>query len=92
MISGSLDNITQMEQLTDFDALQKVQLVGLMPYISILAYGEDPSPYVDITLNQWDGYNLKQTLIPFTICNATHFEKYGLNPIEEETKFAASGQ
>ena len=56
MSDGNLDNITQMEQMTDHKSLQKVKLEGAMPYISVISYGTDLIDYLDISLWQIDGY------------------------------------
>ena len=61
MLGSNLDNITQTEQMTDFDALGKVHLDGIMPYVNVLHLPnyegmQDVVTYLDIFLIQLDGY------------------------------------
>ena len=50
MSAGSLDNITEMEELTDFKALQKVHLQGMMPYVTYVADDVAPFEYIGVDL------------------------------------------
>ena len=50
---GGLDNITTSERLTDYEALQKVYMKGVMPMLNIITFGDyDFLNYLSIRFTQ----------------------------------------
>lgn len=48
IFQGNLDNITNMEQMADYNSLGKIYMHGLMPYISIVSLGTEILQYLEV--------------------------------------------
>ena len=92
MTAGSLDNITMMEQLTDYQKLQKVHMKGISPYFNImypLDSSIDLSEYISLQILHQDGYTGELNFKFFRKCNDDDFLKFNLKDvIKSETEQA----
>ena len=86
MTAGSLDNITQMEQLTDYQKLQKVNMKGISPYFNIMYpinSSIDLSEYISVQMFHLDGYTGNMSQKYFRRCQNNDFLKFGLKDVIE---------
>ena len=86
MMNGQLDNITSSEQLTDYEALQKVFITNTMPIFNVISPFEiDFMQYVSIGFLQRDGYTGNQQYYGARECNQSDVEKYDMpNALQED--------
>ena len=86
MMKGSLDNITSSEELTDFEALQKVFMTNTKPMFNVIsAHDMDFLQYLQIGFMHFDGYTNEVTFSNARQCNQTDVESYGMpNALQED--------